>query len=171
MSWSHGVIICLGSTKPRLPVQCLSIDRSLFPMILRTQLLSQYSLDFVNFRHKDLSRLDDFISGGAFSITGTLWKIIHQSSVNSLRKGQRCGTLMFPLFFAWTHFRENCRVSSGLRRHYSSRLAGSIDLKHRANPARWPSGFYLASRRSSFRNEMMANIWHLLPCVCWECIW
>ena len=94
-------------------------------------------------------------------------EVIHQSSMNSLRKGQRCGTL----FFAWTHFRANCRVSTDLRRHYSSRLAGSIDLKHRTNPARWPSGFYLASRRSSFRNETMANIWHLLPCVCWECIW
>ena len=42
---------------------------------------------------------------------------IHRSLVNSTRKGQWCGTLMFSLFCAWTNSWANTRDTSDLRCH------------------------------------------------------
>ena len=51
----------------------------------------------------DENHHDDVIKRKHFPRHWPFVRGVHRSSVNSLRKGQWCGALMFSLIFAWTH--------------------------------------------------------------------
>ena len=99
----------------------ISVTKSKFVTLSLCRYLLWYPMLQVvtwNIRPKSLSH-DDVITGKNFPRYWPFVRGIHWSSVNSPRKGQWRGTLMFSLICVWTNSWANSGEAGDLNRHHA----------------------------------------------------
>ena len=120
---------------PETTSQCTRVDAS----VKAARTLSKYKDSFPDV---EISIHDDVIKWKHFLRYRPFVRGIHRSTVNSLRKGQWRGALMFSLIGAWTKSWVNNRHAGDLRRH---RAHYGVTVIYKDKTLVRPSYIYIAN--------------------------
>ena len=108
----------LMSSTLMFEVHKISVNTSTSQNVILRSLMGENMITLI--QYKRLCHYDNMMTSSnanIFRVTGHFLRGIHWSPVNSPRKGQWCGALMFSLIYVWINGWINNREAGDLRRY------------------------------------------------------
>ena len=124
----------------------------------------------IPFRRPYAGNHDDVIKGKHFPRYWPLVRGTHRSPVNSLRKGQWRGALLFPLIRAWTNSWVNNGDAGNLRRHRAHCGLGVMVSKTFHHYLHYNPGFVRSVQVVEINHKVLCELPHVFPLIWQGCM-